>query len=206
MINNRKIWGFIIIIIALILLIAIIYIGFFSKTPSTSIEPDDTAITGQLPGEPEINTTTSGDKPRNYQEYDISQEPEHKINENDLGKIAMAFGERFGSYSNQSNYDNFTDLKIFMTDSMKVWADKYVTELKKEPGDSSVYYGVSTKALTNEVVTFNEQRGEAEIIVTTQRRESTEKTENNKSYIQKITITMVKNNGEWLIDKAYWEQ
>ncbi len=207
MINNRKIWGIFIIIIALAILAVIIYFSFFAKSlvPPT-IEPDTPSVTGQLPGEPYVGTTTSGDKPRNYQEYDISQELTHKFNANDLSKMAMAFSERFGSYSNQSNYDNFIDLKIFMTDSMKAWADRYVDELRKQPSGSNVYYGISTKALTSEVIEFDEKSGEAEIIVTTQRRESTEKVDDNSSYLQKITITMVKVNGEWLVDTAYWEK
>lgn len=193
------------VLVALVVIIAIVYFAFFRNKPQSIVQPTNNTITGQLPEE-NISTTTPGDKPRNYQKYDISTEPTHTINQNDLSKIAMAFSERFGSYSNQSNYDNFTDLKIFMTDNMKGWADRYVSELKTSPQQDVGYYGVSTKALTSEVLQFNEANGEAEILVTTQRRESTDTVENNGSYIQKIKITMVKSDGEWLVDKAYWEK
>lgn len=36
----------------------------------------------------------------------------------------MSFAERFGSFSNQSNYGNFTDLSIMMTEAMNNWAKK----------------------------------------------------------------------------------
>jgi len=201
--TDRKKIGLLIIGIGLIVLLLIIYFGFFRK-PSPTTEPTVTPeITGQLPGVNETGTTTPGDKPRNYQKYNIAAEATHQTNANDLAKIAMAFSERLGSYSNQSNYGNFTDLKIFMTDSLKTWADKYVETLKAQSAGTD-YYGISTKAVTSEVKSFDETNGTAEIIVMTERRESTEKISGGEAYPQQININFVKINGEWLVDKAYW--
>ncbi len=203
---NRQKLGILIIVIALIVLVLIIYFGFLKKAPELTPVGTDQTISGQLPTGPETSSTTPGDKPRNYQQYDISQEPAHQFNANDLAKIAMAFAERFGSYSNQSNYGNFTDLKIFMTDDLKTWVDTYVIDLKSKAQDSLQYYGISTKALTSEVTEFDETRGEATVIVTTQRRESTNQVGDNNTYIQNIKIEMLKINGEWLVDSVYWEK
>ncbi|MFA5023968.1 MAG: hypothetical protein WC523_03380 [Patescibacteria group bacterium] len=205
--TNRRQLGLLIIIIGLIILLLIVYFGFFKKSssptvPSTTTEP---TISGQLPTGPETASTTPGDKPRNYQKYNIAAEAAHKTNASDVAKMAMAFSERLGSYSNQSNYGNFTDLKIFMTDSFKDWADKYVETLKSQNAGVA-YYGISTKAVTSEVKSFKEAAGTAEIIVTTQRRESTTTLGGGEAYTQKITIGFVKVNGEWLVDNAYWEK
>lgn len=204
--TNRKKIGILLIIIGLILILLIIYFGFIKKSPATLTEVPVLTVTAQLPpSAPETGTTTPGDKPRNRQTYDISKEAPHKFSAVDLTKMAMAFAERLGSYSDYSNYGNFTDLKIFMTDSLKSWVDKYVEQLKKESKNNGAYYGLVTKALTTEVKSFDDQAGIARVIVTTKRSESTERMGGGTSYTQKIDISFVKVNGEWLVDKAYWE-
>ncbi len=208
MLNNRQKVGLSIIVIGLVILLVIIYLSFFRNQPQ-KLGPKtnkSATTTAQLPNQPQINTTTPGDKLRNYQKYDISQEPKHELNKNDLEKLAMSFSERLGSYSNQSNYNNFTDLKIFMTTKMKLWADRYVNKLKQTNNNNSNYFGVSTKALLAKVEEFDAKDGRAEVIVTTQRQESTAKVDDNKTYIQKIDISLRKVHGSWLVDKAYWQK
>jgi hypothetical protein len=207
--NNRRNVGILIIIIGLILIALIIYFGFLRK--SAPVEPEGTAtttptVTSQLPTGPEVSTTTPSDKPRNYQKYDISQEAPRPTGSADLAKRAMLYSERLGSYSSQSDYSNFTDLKIYMTDSLRVWSDKYVAELKSQVKNNA-YYGIETKALTTEVKSFNDKSGTADIVVTTERRESTEKIGGGEPFIQKIDLSFVKTaSGDWLMDKAYWEK
>jgi len=202
---NRQKLGILVIVLALIVLLLIIYFGFIKKSSENTIPTNEPMITGQLPTETETGSTTPSDKPRNYQQYNISREATHQVDANDLAKLAMAFAERFGSYSNQSNYGNFTDLKIFMTDDLKTWVDNYVTDLKDKAQDSISYYGISTKALTSEVTQFNDNIGQATIVVTTQRRESATQTDDS-TYIQNIKIDMLKVRGEWLVDGIYWEK
>lgn len=203
---DRQKIGIFIIVIALIIIVLILYFIFLKKnqTPTTEV-PNTPEITGQLPGGAAAGTTTPSDAPRNYQQYNIANEPTHKVNANDLGKISMSFAERFGSFSNQSNYGNFTDLKILMTDSMKAWADKYVEGLKNQTANNTAYYGIITKALTYEVKSFDNSAGQAEILIATQRRESTENINGGDPYVQNLSLSLVKVNGEWLFDKAYWE-
>jgi len=209
--TNRKL-GILIIVIGLLLIILIIYFGFIRKSASVTpiTTPTATTTTGQLTSGPSTGTTTPGDLPRNYQQYDISKEPAHKFNADDLSKIAMAFAERLGSYSSQSDYGNFTDLKIFMTSSMQAWADKTVAEYKAKSANNTAYYGIVTTAVTTEVKSFDDAAGTAKIIVTTERRESTANsavgTGGGQPYKQKIDFSFVKVNGDWLIDSAYWEK
>jgi len=206
--NNRKISGIVIVAIGLILIILIIYFGFIKKNPTVEPVISDTPfITGQLPGGAgDTPTTTPSDQPRNYQQYEVGVEGEHQTDENDLVKISQAFAERFGSYSNYSNYSNFTDLKLFMTDDMKIWADDYVEDLKESSQNDGEYYGITTTALTSEVLDYNEGASEARIMVNTQRRESTSQVNEGQAYLQEIEITLKKVNGNWLVDKAYWQE
>ncbi len=205
--NNRKILGLVVIGLGLIAIILIIYFGFIRKSPPAIETPGgDQEVSGQLPTGPDTGTTTPSDRPRNQRTYNISQEKPHAFNQDDLAKRAMFFSERLGSYSNQSDYGNFTDLKIYMTDSFKDWVDKYVAGLKSQSSAVSGYYGISTKALTTEVKSFDDQAGKSSITVTTERRESTEKINGGTPYQQKLDLDFLKVNGEWLVDRAYWEK
>lgn len=205
--TNRKTLGIIVIALGLIAIILIIYFGFIRKSaPTTETPINNQDLGGQLPAGPETGTTTPSDRPRDRRTYDISQEKPHEFNQNDLAKRAMFFSERLGSYSNQSDYGNFTDLKIYMTDSFKDWVDKYVAGLKSQSSATAGYYGISTKALTTEVKSFDDQAGQASIVVTTERRESTEKINGGTPYQQKLDLDFLKVNGEWLVDRAYWEK
>ena len=116
---------------------------------------------------------------------------------------AAAYAERLGSYSTQSDYGNFTDLKIYMTASLQDWADKYVAT-QKAAAKSGSYYGITAKTLTTEVKSFDDKAGTAEIIVTTERRESTEAIGGGEPFRQNLDLKFLKVNGEWLMDSAYW--
>jgi len=202
--TNRKKIGFLIIGVSLIALILIVYFGFIKKSAPTEIETP-VNNNGQL-GEIEEKTTTPGDKPRDESLFNVSAEKPRQTTANDLSKIAMAFSERLGSYSNQSDYGNFTDLKIFMTPSMQSWVDLYIQDLKKKATDYNTYFGITTTSLLSEVKSFDDKTGTADILVTTSRRESTDKIDGGTAYMQKIRIGMLKVNGEWLVDNAYWEK
>ena len=202
--GSRQKLGIFIVIIGLIILIAIIYFGFFKNTvPVVNNTPVITPASGNLP----VTSEATTEAVRAYvPDLNPSKEAPHKINATDVSKIAMAFAERFGSFSNQSSYGNFTDLKIFMTANMKDWADKYVADLKAKATNQAVYYGITTNALTSEVKNYDEAGGNAQIIVSTKRQESTATTSANAAYVQKLDLDFKKINNEWLVDRAYWEK
>lgn len=202
--NHHKKLGIFIIVVGLLIIAAIIYFIYVRRSFAPEIVPVvETAPIVQLPVVTDTSSTTPGDRPRNYQQYDISQEDVHTTNANDIAKLASAFAERLGSYSNQSNYSNFEDLNIFMTDSMRDWAKDYVEKMRMDNPYSGSYYGVTTKAVSTEATSFNDTLGRAEVIIGTQRRETNlDGGENN--YQQNLRLTFVKQSGQWLVDGAYW--
>lgn len=202
--DNRKKLGILIIIIGLLIIMAIVYFVFIRQTGITSVPGNEPATTtAQLPTEPESSTTTPGNRPRNYQQYDISKETPHQTNANDVAKLAASFAERLGSFSNQSDYSNFEDLDIFMTASMRDWAKEYVEKMRADNPYNGKYYGITTKAVSTEVKSFDEKKETAEIVIGTQRRETKiDGSENN--FNQNLRLTFVKENGQWLVDGAYW--
>lgn len=204
---DRRKFGIALIIVAALVLAAIIYFTFFRSTGEEPVSPPDNgnlpATESNLPEAP-VGTSTPSDRP-SAANYNLAAEEPHDINADDLGKLSMAFAERFGSFSNQSNYGNFTDLKIMMTPSMRSWAQDYVETLREKATDSS-YYGITTKALTYEIKKFDENQGRAQVLVSTQRRESREAVGGGESYNQDIMIDLTEQNGDWLFDRAVWSQ
>ncbi|OGF20831.1 hypothetical protein A2316_01855 [Candidatus Falkowbacteria bacterium RIFOXYB2_FULL_38_15] len=123
----------------------------------------------------------------------------------DLGRLAAAFAERFGSYSNQGEYANVLDLKPIMTGTMQKWVDDYVAESKAAITDVSVYSGITTKAVSSKITAINEKGGTATVVVNTQREGAGEKTAENKEiYYQNLELEFQKISDEWKVNKANW--
>lgn len=202
---DRKTLGIIIIIVGLIILLVIIYFSFLKKSPVNAPTEATPGINQPSLVVSNTGTTTLGDQPRR-RTYDVTKEAAHKTTAEDLAQRGMAFAERLGTYSSYSNYGNFTDLKISVTDSFGEWVDKYVAQLKSQAKNDGAYYGIDTKALTTEIKSFDDSAGKAQIIITTERRESSDKIGGGAPYIQKLDLVFLRVNGEWLVDKAYWEK
>lgn len=200
--KKRKLIKILIIAIILILLFAVIYFLFFYQAGPKMMEkikqPGETeqqASNNQLPAP----DNTAGGKA-----VIKNKIKEDKIDETALMRMAAAFVERFGSFSNQSNYGNISDLKIFMSAKMQAWADDFIAREKRKKAETAVYAGVTTKALYQEVKEFDEPGGRAEISVKTQRRETAGDTE-AAAFYQDIVIKFVKEKGEWKVDSAEWQ-
>ena len=124
---------------------------------------------------------------------------------NELRNLAMNFAEVWGSYSNQSDFENITDLKTLMTSKMSEWADSYQKNAKKNQPTSQIYYGITTKAISTALNSFNDSKGQAEFTVTCQRQESTGTVANSKIFYQDIIINFAKESKVWKVAGAYWQ-
>src|SRR3989338_3421724 len=80
----------------------------------------------------------------------------------DLLDISRSFAERFGSFSNQSNFENVEGLKPFMTPAMRKWADTFVRDAAAKADPGAPYYGITTRTL--EVVAKNVQEASATVV------------------------------------------
>ena len=203
MLRDHKKLGILLIIIGLIIILLILYFAWRKPAaPASPLSIAPATTTSQLPAGASTGSTTPSDIPANHTVYNLAQEPPHLTNANDLSKIAMAFAERFGSFSNQSNYSNISDLQISMTDSMRAWSNTYIQQLTAQYKNNGAYYGITTHALISTVSSFDDKTGRAEIVVTTQRTES----DKSAPYNQKLDLRFLQVNGEWLVDNAHWEK
>jgi len=197
----------IVVIIALTALAGLVYIVFFYDfTGKNIISKEGKKTSFQEEAAPEEKTvvlSSENQKDLTAGKREISQS---EISEENLIRMAASFAERFGSYSNHSNYSNISDLKIFMTENLQVWADKFIEETKLREGYSDTYYGISTKAVSTEIKKFDEGIGQAEILVKTQRRESSGTIDNAEVIYQDILISFIKEGNSWKVDKAEWQE
>lgn len=192
----------IVVIVLLIAVIVLALISIFGARKKDSNENivlpvvEENYVTQKLPtAEPNVNNVqvvapvakelTAEEKERSF-----------------LIKTAAAFAERFGSYSNQSNYENLLDVKTLMTQKMQSWIDSLVASKKQGPLPT-VYYGITTRALNTNIQ--NLENSKVEIVVSTQRQESVGAEANSRVYYQDLQIVFSKDSGVWQIDEARWQ-
>lgn len=199
---NRKTLGIALVSLGSLLLLFIIYLMFFYKNES------------EVPASTERQTEvqTQAQLPKIESQQAIPQKVENKkpltkeeLNKDELKRMAMLFAERFGSYSNQSTFQNISDLEIFMTANMKIWARNFVEEQNAKNDGAGIYYGIVTRAVTAEAKEFDTATGKAEFHVGTQRRESTGSTNNSTNFGQVLKIKFMKESGTWRVDEARWD-
>jgi len=205
---NKRIVGIIIIIIALLILTGIVYFLFFYDFSSGNVVKEELVneqnqTTDNLTPSSTSTTPTGNSLNNNVQPLSPPVRPE--IKEDDLARMAAAFAERLGSYSNQSDYGNIQDLRIFMSDSMQVWADDFIREAGANNTNNTIYYGVVTRALSQEVLSYNDSGAQASILVKTQRRESFGASGNSTSNYEDIIINFIKERGAWKVNSAEWQ-
>lgn len=120
-----------------------------------------------------------------------------------LAQFVSSFVEKFGSFSNQNNYQNLQELQSSMTPRMWSWVeDNLITGGESASG---VYSGQTTKALSTKEVNYNEATGEAEFLVKCQRQETGDNLSIPRVYYQDIFIKLEMSGEEWLVEGAYWK-
>ena len=194
---DRRFVGFFFIGLGVIILILIIYFLFFfkfNKPQQADVQPP--AATSTLP------VRTVVEPPKILETKPATRE---ELDQEGIKRLAASFAERFGSYSNHSNFQNMEDLKLFMTDKMKAWSEDFVkTQALKQAGKTE-YYGITTKAITKKMAEYDEGKGTARVLIQTQRRETIGQNGEASSFGQSIEITLLKQGGTWKVDQAYWK-
>ena len=126
--------------------------------------------------------------------------PDERTN---LKRIAAAFAERYGSFSNESSFENILDLKVFMTASLQAWADAYVADALTKPR-SPEYAGTTTRAISVDVTAFDEAAGTASLVVKAQRRQQGSTTGSDLVYYQDLKFEFLKQGETWKVDAVTW--
>ncbi|HOZ53343.1 MAG TPA: hypothetical protein PK142_01535 [bacterium] len=205
--SKRKV-GYLLIALAIILLILFVVL-FLSpdKNPFRTLIDKITNKTEKIEKTPEeeFNEMIQQKKDSIVYTFDEEAENNRDWSQDDFKQLSRSFAERFGSYSNQSNYGNIEDLEIFMSAKMKKWAQEYVADLRANTQYSGSFYGIVTKALVEpEISDFALDSGQVDVLVPTQREENSSDGE-PRVFNQDVKISFIKVGGEWLVDSAIWQ-
>jgi len=204
--SNRKKIGYILLGVAIILILVIVFLF---------VKPGDNFLKNLFNGGKNGVLTEEEQKKefekmieerKNQKVYTFDQEAEdaRAWDEDDFKQIARFFAERFGSFSNHSDYGNIEDLRSLMSSKMKLWADDYVANLRSNRENSEGYYGITTKVLVEPEIVNPEKSSSIDVVAVAQRQEVTA-SGGEKSYEQNIKIVFVNESGKWLVDGAYWQ-
>lgn len=190
-------------IVIILIIIAILIWWWFQRAEEPEAGMETPELTNQAAEGTEILTETINAAPEPT--TTLTPSPVYTETEDTVMQIASSFAERYGSYSNQSNFANLEDLKILMTEEMAEWANQYMQEQREKITEiPDEYYGMTTKALNEKII--SESDNAAQIRVATQRREATGTTANFKIIYQDILIDLVKEGNVWKVDGAYWQE
>lgn len=165
-----------------------------------ALRPESKKAASQLPAGNNGNTIPNQAIPA---EIATTTEPPPVSGELEAKRAAATFAERWGTYSNHSNYANIRELDIMMTEAMKVEAGRQIELLESQAKDYSRFFAIVTKAALTEIVEFEESAGLAKIKVSTSRRETRDDVD-GPVFTQSLDLDLVKSDGVWKVSRAVW--
>lgn len=116
-------------------------------------------------------------------------------------QMAELFAERYGSYSNQGDYQNVRDLLPVMTSGYR--AKTEATLAAAAPQRAQTFEGVTSVKISSDVRSFDETAGTAVVGVTLQ-QEKISGTSTVSGY-RTLRMELKKIGEDWRIDAARWE-
>ncbi len=171
-----------------------------TNTANVNTEPVNNNTPQNINNNADSNTNYSNSNANNSGNTNTSL----SSGEASLRAIARSFAERFGTYSNHSDYENIEHLLPYMTNQMKKWAVGFIEDQRSEGAYAGIYTGTTTKAMSVTTRSYSEDENEAEFLVSTQRKESTGSTSNSRIFYQDIQIKFLKEQSVWKVDQAWW--
>lgn len=181
-------------ITAIVLMIVLLFLPL-SKKASTLVGKENKSE-AVLPSAPTVSSAELSPEAKKAVAAKINLELE-------VRRLAQLFIERYGSFSNQGNYENISDLYPLMTANMRRVSSSYEDEQKRTHPEGGAYYGVTTKAMGAEVVSLTETR--ATIKVNTQKQETFGTALNSVVIYQSATVSLARLGDTWKVDDVDWE-
>lgn len=148
---------------------------------------------------PQTNTTQeSAQTPFTNQQ--LEEEKEVRTQTSSMTTTAKLFVERYGSYSNEANFQNIRDVIPLMSVEFAA-ATTADLATKTQPNG---FYGVTTRVIAVKVVSQNETTGTAEVLLSTQRTEENGSAQNTTTKYQDVELMFVTESGVWKVDSVKW--
>ncbi len=194
MITPRQRRTTILLIIAiLILLLAWVLYVLFSK-PKPVPEPVEPVVSVSVIEEP-----VKKEEPT-ISELNLQKEQVERVQAADVIMLSKLFVVRYGSFSNDAEFANITDVIPLMS---QAFAASTTAGLANRTA-STDFYGITTRVITVKVKQTNEKEGTATVVVSTQRVEENGSAQNTSIKYQDMELMFVKESGVWKVDSAKW--
>jgi hypothetical protein len=117
--------------------------------------------------------------------------------------VAVMFVERFGTFTNHSNFESIKELAPLMTSGMNQWIEtSYLPKLNKEHDPAGFFYRITAKAPVVDVLELSKLRAKLKLTV---QREEMVGTAEPTQFIQDIIVDFKLVDKDWLVDAAFWQ-
>lgn len=178
-------------LIILVLLLLLLILWFlFGRNTQQETKPAETA-----PAVEEITTEQPTIK-----EQQLKEEQDTRNQSASAIAVAKMFVERYGSYSNEANFQNLKDVLPLMTDSFAQKTNQFIEKLNPP----ETYYGVTTSVLIVKVEKMDDVAGIATILLNTQQEIAENSPQNTRIEYKEIRLELERVDDVWKVDSATW--
>jgi hypothetical protein len=190
MTRRNRISIVVLILIALLLLLAwLMYVLFSSNEIKVDDVVEQQVIEDIIPSRPTVS------------EQELEDERTSRVVSADVVSLSKTFVERYGSYSDEANFANLTDVLVLMSDDFARETQNFIN--KTAP--LSEFYSINTAVITVNVDSQDDATGVAQVTIMTQREEALESPQDIDVRFQEIVLTFVMEDGSWKVDSANWQ-
>ena len=186
--RKRLAYFLVLILIIILLLMLLFWQLFYRSKPEEVVVVEEPVITQTtVPFETEVSAIAD-------------QQRTGRIESASINVLAKTFVERYGSFSNEANFENLRDVLPLMTASFANETQEFI-DSSSAPTD---YYGMTSRVITVDVLEMDETAGIASLELTTQREEALDSPVNTTVRYQKIRLDFVMEDGVWKVASATW--
>ncbi len=186
----------ILIIIGLLLIVVVLFFAIWTRPAGKKTAPTNQQMGAARVGAPVAEGLA-------VKKIEQRQATPEEIATREVTVLSQTFAERFGTYSNDGNFQNIIDLYPQMTSLMADWAKDYVLKMRSQANKDG-YEGATTRAISVSLNSLNLDGGKAETMVKTQRSEVKPGQPEPRVYYQDLRLELVKVGADWKVDGAYW--
>lgn len=168
------------------------------EQPATSALPLAPSVATNAPA-PAAPATTTPAAPAEV----FTRASAREVLEQQLKAGGAQFAERFGTYSNEGDFQNLVDLFPLMTERMRQQSQRTIDAARAATSTPAGYVGVVTRPVTTAVALLDEAGGRATVRVSAQRATQTGDAPAVTRY-EILTIEYRKQQNAWKVDTALW--
>lgn len=121
-----------------------------------------------------------------------------------IATVAKNFAEIYGTYSNQSNFQNVESVLPLLSASYRAEMENFLAKARSSYKMATDYKGVTATALNSIVESMDDAKGMATVLVKMQKTEYAGTQANFSTGYQDMRIDLVKQGDIWLVDNYQW--